>query len=528
MTDTSRPAVVWKMPALMILIIGIVGVLFGFLFYEELDFISTMWFNKQEYSHGVMIPFISAFLIWQRKDILERMPFTGSVGGLALMLSGVMLFVLGHLSTLIILMNYAMIIVIAGLFLAFMGWQAFRIVIIPTLLLFFMIPLPGFLFETFSDKMQLLSSSLGTEMIRFFGISVFLEGNVIDLGTMKLQVAEACSGLRYLFPLATLGFIAAYFFKDKMWKRIVVVLSSIPITILMNSARIAIIGILVDHGNRSLAEGFLHYFEGWVVFMICTAVLVGEMWALSRIEGTGRPLREVFGLDLPPPSPRDMPVHKRTVPRPFVVSLIAFAATAILFGVLPERVGAIMPRKTFSEFPLQIGSWKGRAEVMEKIYLDILDVDDYFLANYVDPANKNVVNLYVGYYATQLAEKKVPHSPRACLPGGGWTITSLREQVLATSSAHDQPLKVNRLIIEQGDQKQLVYYWFQERGRDITNEYLVKWYIFWDSLTKNRTDGALVRVTTLMGKGEDGAEADKRLISFVKAARPLLSGYIPN
>lgn len=528
MTDTPRPAAVWRMPALMIPIVGIACVLCGFLFYKNLNFLFTMWFNKAEYSHGVMIPFISAFLIWQRKNVLERMPFTGSLGGIGLTLLGLMLIILGELSTLIILINYAMIIVVMGLFLAFMGWQAFRIVLVPLLLLFFMIPLPGFLYETFSDRMQLLSSGIGVWIIRLFGTSVYLEGNVIDLGSMKLQVAEACSGLRYMFPLATLGFIVGYFYNDKMWKRIIVVLSSIPIAIFMNSVRIAIIGVLADHGNHLLIEGFSHYFEGWFVFMACIMILIGEMWVLGRIGRTGRPLRQVFGLDFPLPASKDAPIQKRILPRPFVASLLAIAAAAVLSGVVPARSGVITPRKAFSEFPLQLGSWQGHVLSMDQIYLDILDVDDYFLANYVDPAQQSVINLYIGYYATQLAEKKVPHSPRACLPGGGWTITNLRERELETSSANGQPLRVNRLIIEKGGQKQLVYYWFQQRGRDVTSEYVVKWYIFWDSLIKNRTDGALVRLVFPLKPSEDISIADKQLTKFAKLLDASLSDYVPD
>jgi exosortase len=106
---------------------------------------------------------------------------------------------------------------------------------VPLLLLGLMIPLPTFLYQGLSAQMQLISSQIGVAIIRLFNISVFLEGNVIDLGNYKLQVAEACNGLRYLFPLMALGFIAAYLFKGALWKRAVIFLSTIPITILMNS-----------------------------------------------------------------------------------------------------------------------------------------------------------------------------------------------------------------------------------------------------------------------------------------------------
>ena len=110
-----------------------------------------------------------------------------------------------------------------------------------------------------------------------FGISVYLEGNVIDLGSYKLQVVEACSGLRYLFPLVSLSFIAAYIYHGAFWKKAIIFLSSIPITVLMNSFRIGVIGVLVEYGGPGQAEGFLHDFEGWIIFMACIAILVLEM-----------------------------------------------------------------------------------------------------------------------------------------------------------------------------------------------------------------------------------------------------------
>lgn len=106
-----------------------------------------------------------------------------------------------------------------------------------------------------------------------FQIPVFLEGNIIDLGVYQLQVVEACSGLRYLFPLMSLGFIAAYFYQAAFWKRAIVFLMTIPITILMNSFRIGVIGVMVDNWGISMAEGFLHDFEGWIIFMACAAIL---------------------------------------------------------------------------------------------------------------------------------------------------------------------------------------------------------------------------------------------------------------
>ena len=323
----------------------------------------------------------------------------------------------------------------------------------------------------------------------------------------------------------TLGFIAAYFFKVAFWKRAVIFLSTIPITVLMNSFRIGMIGVLVDHWGQGMAEGFLHYFEGWVIFMASTGVVVAEMWALTRLSKDTRPLQEVFGLDWPAPAQKDAAINYRSIPKPFVAASVVLIVAAIVTASLPHRTEAHLVRKDFSEFPMTLGEWHGKQQRLEQIYVEALNFDDYLMADFV-VNERSLVNLYVGYYATQRADK-VPHSPRACIPGGGWEISSLTQRDIKGVTVGGEPLRVNRLVIARGDNKQLVYYWFQQRGRVITNEYLVKWYLFWDALKKNRTDGALVRFVTPVEPGHDIVEADERLVSFAKLVAPQLATYIP-
>ncbi len=245
--------------------------------------------TRPEYSHCIIIPFVAAFLVWQRRDQIERMPFPGSWVGLLLTLVGAMVGFVGKMSALFTIEDYSVLITLYGVVLALTGWRVFRLLWVPLLILIFMVPLPEFLYQNFSVQLQLLSSQIGVWLIRLFAISVYLEGNVIDLGVYKLQVAEACSGLRYLFPLMTIGFLIAYFFKTAFWKRALLFLSSIPITILMNSIRIGAIGVMVERWGVSMAEGFVHEFQGWAVFMASGALMALEMIALARI-GPGQNL----------------------------------------------------------------------------------------------------------------------------------------------------------------------------------------------------------------------------------------------
>jgi EpsI family protein len=175
---------------------------------------------------------------------------------------------------------------------------------------------------------------------------------------------------------------------------------------------------------------------------------------------------------------------------------------------------------------MQFGSWHGRREPIEKLYLDILQLDDYVNANYFHEG-KPSVSLYAAYYASQRTGVST-HSPASCLPGGGWRILSFDESELAGIQMRGTALAVNRVVIQQGTSRQLVYYWFQQRGRGITNEYLVKWYLFWDSLTRSRSDGALVRIITPMPQGEAAEAADARMIEFTQEVVSRLSSFVPD
>lgn len=526
MSPDGNGNIVWKESVVVWLSFVVVAALLGAVFFDGLKEMVRVWGVKEEYSYGYMIPFITLTLIWQKKDLLERINFSGSWVGLAVVVLGFVLFMLGNLSTLFLIVQYSFLVVVFGLALTFCGWRGFKIIAIPLLFLAFMIPLPQFFLTEISTRLQFLSSGIGVWVIRLFGISVFLEGNVIDLGSMKLQVVEACSGLRYLFPLMTLGFMAAYFFKAAFWKRALVFLSTIPVTVLMNSFRIGFIGITVEYWGKEMAEGFLHDFEGWAVFMACMAVLVVEMWLLSRIGKNRLPLRETFGLELPAPTPAGAQVNARTLPKPFLAAILVVVAVAAATLFMPERVEIQPQRKVFAEFPMELGKWKGKEERLEQVYLNELKLDDYLLADFAEEPGKPV-NLYVAYYATQRKGESA-HSPRTCIPGGGWEMSGLAEHVVEGVTMNGRPLVVNRAVIQLGEQKQLTYYWFQQRGRVITNEYLVKWFIFWDALTRNRTDGALVRLVAPVMPGEDIAVTEKRMVAFTREVSGKLSGFVPD
>jgi exosortase D (VPLPA-CTERM-specific) len=477
------------------------------------------WSSQEEYSHGFLIPFVSVWLLWSRRDALRSGIGQPSWLGLVLILLAALMNLTGDLSAIFILSQVGFVVALAGIALAIGGYSLLRVVLVPIIFLLFAIPLPYFIDAILTLQLQLVSSELGAFVIHLFQIPVYLDGNIIDLGNYKLQVVEACSGLRYLYPLLSLSFLAAYLFQAPIWQRAVVFLSAVPITIAMNSLRIGLVGVLVSHWGIAQAEGVLHLFEGWVIFIACAALLAAEIFLLARL--SGKRFFEVFHAPSIKPQPQSGAAYTRFLP--IAVCLATLVATGAAVSFVADRHEIVPDRPRFAAFPQALGSWQGRPSMLEPDVERGLKLDDYILANYSAPDHKPV-NLYVAYYASQ-REGESPHSPIVCLPGGGWQITEFERTSITDGN---QSLPFNRVIIARDNQQSLVYYWFDERGRAVANEWWAKWYLFVDAITKNRTDAALVRLTTNVLPGETAHDADTRLRSFIQQLVPTLQKYLPS
>uniref|UniRef100_Q07SN6 Eight transmembrane protein EpsH n=1 Tax=Rhodopseudomonas palustris (strain BisA53) TaxID=316055 RepID=Q07SN6_RHOP5 len=506
--------------ALVLILLSVLTAIFAF--HDTLAEAVRRWSTQDEYSHGFLIPVVSGWLFWTRREALRASLGQQSwLGVLVILLAGAM-HVFGSLSALFIVSQMGFVVALMGIALAFGGQAFLRTAFVPIFFLFFAIPLPYFIDATLSWRLQLISSDLGALFIRTMQIPVYLEGNVIDLGSYKLQVVEACSGLRYLYPLMSLGFLAAYLFQAPIWQRLIVFLSTIPITILMNSLRIGIVGIIVNFSGPQDADGFLHMFEGWIIFVGCALLLLGEMYLLTALASR----KQLFDILRPPsPTPADV---SRTQWRPLLLPIISCLVLTIVTGVMGSYISArkeISPiRESLLGFPNSLGRWLGRTSSIDSQTERGLGLTDYILSDYRAPDGRSV-NFYVAYYASQ-RNGQSPHSPSVCIPGNGWQITQFN-RIEYTSESRRLTMPLNRAVIQNGSSKEIVYYWFEQRGRKVANEWVSKYYLFRDAILRNRTDGALVRLITPVYPGEEERDADRRLRAFTDEVVPNLSGFLP-
>jgi exosortase D (VPLPA-CTERM-specific) len=501
-----------------LLLVILLGILWGFKF--GITSLFEAW-QKPEYSHGYLIPFIAAFITLVRSRSMSAAHIVPSyVAPVIVLLIGLFFGAFGTLAAIPDIVTYGLIITLVALSLSIVGIKG-TLWLWPALVyLVFMLPLPNFIYWPLSIKLQFLSSEIGVWLIKAFNIPVYLDGNIIDLGVYKLQVAEACSGLRYLFPLMSFGFLCAIFFNGPSWQKFLLFLSTIPITIGMNSVRIAVIGILVNSYGIEQAEGFLHFFEGWVVFIICLAILYVEALVFKRLSKKSG--AQLFNLEFDGLR-NDVKRFISYRASPALVApavILALASAAWSFGT--TSTPAKLERQSFDQFPLSHSVWKGKRIFLEPDIERVLGADDYLFADFVSMNEPHPVNLLVSYYNSQTSGSGI-HSPEVCIPGGGWEVSKWEQSQL---SFGQQNFAVNRAIIQKGESRQLVYYWFEQRGKRLTSDYVAKAYTLWDSAYQGRSDGALVRVITNID-GKDIGTAEARLQRFVDFTIQELPRYVP-
>lgn len=507
------------------LIIATIAALF--FFQEGFSALLVAW-QLPEYSHGPLIPVLSLLLfLRQLKTVpIDLGPVTDRGPGVALLLFAVAFGALGKLSQIDEVVTYAIILWVGAILLISWGWRQGKQFWPPVVHLVYMLPLPGVLYYKVSTSLQIFSSELGVWMLQLINVPVFLEGNIIDLGVYKLHVAEACSGLRYLFPIMSFSYIFAVLFKGTVWHKAILLLAAVPITIVMNSVRIAFAGWLVNYVGLEYLEGFTHFFEGWIIFMICVVLLFILAWAMLRFSDSSRTLVDALDLDTSGWIQQAARVRLIAPSRALIFSALVLGAGALGWETRTQSGSAVIEREPFVVFPSRLGAWQGGIpEALTPDIEEALEADDYLSVQFANAAQKAPVQLFVAWYDDQT--KGGTHSPEICLPGAGWEIAKIERIDIAPEMGFAEPYNLNRAVIQKGQTRMLVYYWFEQHGRHTAWDFAAKMYLLWDSVTIGRTDGALVRLTTPIQTGETEAEAEARLQDMFLETTSVLSRFVP-
>ncbi|MHB8773317.1 MAG: exosortase A [Syntrophales bacterium] len=234
------------------------------------------WWNDPNFSHGFLVPVFSAYLIWERRESLELFPEREtSTVGVFFVIAAMAMIVVGKAGGEYFTMRSSLVVLILGLSRIVLGREGFRKCLFPLTFLLFMVPIPYILYDAIAFPLKMIASWFGEYSLTLIGVPVFREGNIIYLPNIQLEVADACSGIRSLMSLMALASVVAYFMSTRAIRGTVLVASAVPISVVTNSMRILLTGILSYRFGQKAAEGFFHEFSGWVIFIVGAALITG-------------------------------------------------------------------------------------------------------------------------------------------------------------------------------------------------------------------------------------------------------------
>lgn len=511
-----------------------VAVAILFAYFSVVSKLTIDWWTDENYSHGLLVPFVIGFIIWNEREKL-RDAAAGSSTWIGAVVVGLALFLLaaGTLGAELFTQRISFTLMIAGVAVYFFGGRILSVLVVPFVLLLLAIPIPQILFNRIAFPLQILASQMAVWGVRLFDIPVLRKGNVIDilprgsLQTISLEVVEACSGIRSLSTLITLALILAYFTRSEkggngrfgnfhprdLLRAFLLMVSAIPIAVLTNAGRVAATGILSYYYGKAGAEGTVHEMSGWLVYVAALAILIGVNFLLKlilRVRGGGVDATPVAGVTI-----------RRTAPLFPLLVAIVLGGVAIIWFV--NRGEVPTPRTELVNLPKTLGDWqqKGTDFTFGKDVESVLGTTDYTMREYSLPDGR-IANLYVGFYASQRTGATY-HSPQNCLPGAGWVLGDPGS--IDITAADGRIFRANRYLIENGNYREVLIYWYQGRGRIEASEYNDKVNTVWDSVTRRRTDGAMVRVMTSVGNDESSAV--KAAVDLAARLEGQLAPFVP-
>lgn len=265
----------------------LIGVLVAAVYYRVLGKLVTDWWQIPDFSHGFLVPPFAAYLVWVKREAIRGTKIAPTWSGVAVIALGLAVLLLGEYGAQLFLERISLIIVLTGLILGFCGWQLARELQFVLLVLLLAIPIPAILFNQITLPLQFIASKAASALLPIFGVPVLREGNVIVLPSMRLEVAEACSGIRSLLSLFTLSIFCGYFLEKSNVRRALLALFSIPIAVAANAVRILGTGLCVQYWDPDKALGFFHEFSGWVMFLVSLGCLYLLHRAISLFPSAG-------------------------------------------------------------------------------------------------------------------------------------------------------------------------------------------------------------------------------------------------
>jgi exosortase len=270
----SRAWMVW--PAIF------VGLILS-LYASVLNHLVLQWWTDADYGHGFFVPLFSGYVLWRERERWTKAEIKPANFGFVVMIGAIGLLLLGSLGAELFISRFSLLVLLGGMILFLAGWRMLRAVSFPLAYLMWMIPLPVIIYNQITFPLQLIASRLATSWLELVQVPVLRDGNILVMSNYSLEVVEACSGIRSLMTLMALAVAYGYLVSPQRWVRSVLAALMAPIAIFTNAIRIMVAGILAHRFGPAAAEGFLHEFSGWAIFLVALFLMFGGSWILRHI-----------------------------------------------------------------------------------------------------------------------------------------------------------------------------------------------------------------------------------------------------
>ena len=489
--------------------LALLFVVFVFAFSGVLAELAGRWLSDPDAGYGMLVPLVSAYLVWRVWPRLRGEPLRPDGRALALVIAALLLAVAGVSAALPSLARLAIPLFLLGAVGYLAGPVWFRRLLFPLGFLLFMLPLPDQIRALLTPELQRMAVWLAEHGLRLGGYAASSRGNLILVEGHPLNVAEACSGLRYIFPLVGVGMLYAGLFETVWWKRMVNVLAAAPIAVLMNGLRIVGTGVMASRYGEQAATGWYHAAEGYLVLLcaFCLHFLFGRFLRFFPPPSTGR-------TEVAAPEPVVHPTPKRRLVV-LMVLLLGFRGFAASLDAIP----AWTPGSDWRQFPTALPGWRGRRlETPERI-VAASGAERAYSALYQAPGGKTV-HLYIGFQGRPAgAGSRFFHSPDVCLPASGWTTVSAGVGRLAG-------LEVSEQVSSLGGRRLLLVYWFQSNQGEDASAFAHRWRLALQALRRDRSYDLFIRVASEIGEEESVDAARRRIGHFVARLSPVLTDFL--
>lgn len=488
---------------LQLVAIGATGIAFVALFADPLVNLARTWWESPDYGHGLLLVPLAVILAYRAGVRREARGQTAL--GITIIVFAVALRYVSAIAAEAFFARTSVAIAAAGLITYAWGFRQLLAWWLPVTLVALALPLPEIILSSLALPLQMKASQIGAALLESRHVPVVLSGNVVRLPGHDLFVTEACSGLRSLAALLSLGVLLGGLVAKHPVTRVAIVALSIPIAVLLNGIRVFLTGFLVLFVSPAAAEGFSHMTEGWLMFVVAFGLLGIVTWIALKVEKRYLGHRSrVTGQGEPGGQRSTVNAHSE---RALGRVRLAIPATVLAAGVIfiqaatrQTPIQLVAPLKTM---PLSLAGYTGDDREVTEEERRVAGMTDYVFRVFSRDTTP-AFSVYVGYYESQVTGKTI-HSPRNCLPGAGWQQVESGQRSLTVNG---REVTVNRYLLANGPSQAVVYYWYQGRGRVAWSEYRVKWDLLRDAARHGRTEEALVRVMVPLEQAKGGSAAE--------------------